>query len=81
MELGVQLLAKLLENRQINVVFPGLELSAGEILDAASYQALCQIHDILRDDSLSDPDCFLKIEAIVRVFEGLGAGCEGRHDL
>ena len=80
MELATELLSKLLENRQVNVTFPGLRLSAAEILESASYQALCQIHDILCDDTLSDQECFQKIEQIVCVFEGLGSGCGNRHD-
>ena len=80
MELAVELLAKILENRKVSVTFPGLNLTAPDILEAASYQALCQIQDILRDDTLDDPECFCKIEEIVRVFEKMGSGCGGRHD-
>ena len=85
MELAAELLGKLLENRQINVTFPGLKLTAPDILEAASYQALCQIQDILRDDTLDDdtlddPACFQKIEEIVQVFEQIGADCGSRHD-
>lgn len=80
MELAAELLGKLLENRQINVTFPGLKLTAPDILEAASYQALCQIQDILRDDTLDDPACFQRIEKIVQVFERIGADCGSRHD-
>lgn len=80
MQLAAELLGKLLENRQINVTFPGLNLTAPDILEAASYQALCQIQDILRDDTLDDPECFQKIEEIVRVFERIGTDCGSRHD-
>lgn len=80
MELAAELLGKLLENRQINITFPGLNLTAPDILEAASYQALCQIQDILRDDTLDDPECFQKIEEIVQVFERMGTDCGCRHD-
>ena len=80
MELAVELLSKLLERREINVTFPGLNLTAPDILEAASYQALCQIQDILRNDALDDPECFQRIEEIVQVFERMGSGCGSRHD-
>ena len=80
MELAVVLLSKLLEQQQIHASFPDLKLSAEELLESASYQILCQIHDILKNDALSDSECFQKIEAIVRVFESYGIGCGTRHD-
>lgn len=80
MGFAVELLSKLLESRQIAVSFPGLALTAQDLLESASYQALCQIRGILQDDALSDPECFQKIEAIVQVFEDLGSGCGSRHD-
>lgn len=80
MELAVELLSKLLEKREINITFPGLNLTAPDILEAASYQALCQIRDILRNDTLDDPECFQRIEEIVQVFERMGSGCGSRHD-
>lgn len=80
MDLAIQLLSNLLERRQISVTFPGLNLTAQEMLEASSYQALCQIKEILCDDSLSDPECFEKIERIVCLFEHMGSGCGSRHD-
>ena len=46
----------------------------------ACYRALEQIQAILKDDSLTDPECFQRIEAIVRVYEDLGGGGGSRHD-
>lgn len=80
MQLATELLAKLLENQQINVTFPNLNLTAPELLEASSYQALCQIREILCDNRLSDPECFEKIERIVCLFEQLGSNCGNRHD-
>ena len=80
MEFAVELLSKLLERRQSAVSFPGLALTAQDLLESASYQVLCQIRGILQDDTLSDPECFQKNEAIVQVFEDLGSGCGSRHD-
>ena len=44
------------------------------------YQAICKIRAILDDDSLSDPECFMKIEEIVNVLEDMGSGGGCRHD-
>ena len=64
MQLATELLAKLLENQQINVTFPNLNLTAPELLEASSYQALCQIREILCDNQLSDPECFEKLNVL-----------------
>ena len=80
MELAVELLAKLLERREINVSFPTLDLTAKDLLESASYRALCQIQAILKDDDLSDPEYFQKIEAVVQTLEDMGVSCGNRHD-
>lgn len=46
----------------------------------ASSRALLRIRDILADDTLSDENCFHRIEAIVCLLEDLGIDCGGRHD-
>lgn len=46
----------------------------------ASSRALLRIRDILADDTLSDENCFQRIEAIVCPLEDLGIDCGGRHD-
>ncbi|HIR80444.1 MAG TPA: hypothetical protein IAD37_04020, partial [Candidatus Limiplasma merdipullorum] len=45
-----------------------------------AYQALSAIRLILERDDLEDPECFRRIEKIVRVFERIGSGCGTRHD-
>ena len=47
--------------------------------DAAS-RALRSIQEILGDDTLDDPKCFHRIEAIVSLLEDMGLSCGGRHD-
>ena len=47
--------------------------------DAAS-RALRNIQEILGDDTLDDPECFHRIEAIVSLLEDMGLSCGGRHD-
>ncbi|MBC8528153.1 hypothetical protein H8699_01695 [Christensenellaceae bacterium NSJ-44] len=50
------------------------------LLSDNCYQALVQIKAVLEDDSLNDRECFMKIEKIVSIYEGLGSGCGNRHD-
>lgn len=50
------------------------------IIQDRCYQALCRIREILCDDTLEDPECFLKIEEIVCVLEELGLDAGLRHD-
>ena len=50
------------------------------IVQDRCYQALCRIKEILEDDTLSDPECFHKIEEIVCVLEDLGSNAGARHD-
>lgn len=48
--------------------------------DSECYRALAEIRDVIRDDTLNDEDCFLKIEKIVSIYEEIGSGGGGRHD-
>ena len=50
------------------------------LVSDASSRALRQIRDILADDTLDDPACFARIEAIVSLLEDLGIDCGERHD-
>lgn len=82
MELYEAMLVRLLTQHggTIQVTFPDLEGTAAQLVECSSYQALVKIQAILQDDTLSDPECFQKIEEILCVLEALGGGGEGRHD-
>lgn len=82
MELYKEMLVKLLTQHdgEVQVTFPELEGTAAQLVECVSYQAPVKIQDILRDDTLSDPECFQKIEEVLCVLESLGGGGEGRHD-
>ena len=66
MEFAVELLSKLLVRRKIAVSSPGLALTAQDLLESASYQALCRIRGILQDDTLSDLSVFKKLRPLSR---------------
>ena len=80
MELAKEMLAAILRSEEIKIEFPQLKASLSELVETESYAALSMIKCILEDRDLSDEDCFLRIEEIVKVFEGLGSNCGGRHD-
>lgn len=80
MELYRELLLQYLLNSPCEVRFPGLNFNAAEIINSQCYQALKQIKKVLEDDHLSDPECFEKIERIIRILEQNGISCGVRHD-
>jgi len=80
MELYEKMLAKLLGNEEVHITFPNLKINPTEIIANEAYQALKRIKEIIDDESLSDEECFLKIEKIIILFEHWD-GLDGyRHD-
>ena len=55
--------------------------AAKEIVESDSYKALEKIRAILADETLSDAECFRKIEAVVCVFEELAIANGGYSDM
>lgn len=82
MDQHLEILTHLLQSQpaKIEITFPGLGLSANELVEGAALRALTQIQKILQDDALNDEECFYKIEAIVHELEKTGLGCGDRHD-
>lgn len=80
MDLYKEILANILSKERIDINFPNLTISAQKIVAIESYRALSQIKEIIEDDCLDDPECFMKIEEIVRVYETIGSGGGNRHD-
>ena len=80
MDLYMEMLREILGSQTIQVTFPDLAETPAQLVDSASYRALEQIRDIIRDDSLDDRECFQKIEEIICVLESVGSGGQGRHD-
>ena len=80
MDLYREILTEALSWQRAEVTFPDLHLDARALVELKCCQALEKIRDIVQDDSLSDPACFEKIEAIVTALEEAGSGGGNRHD-
>ena len=80
MELYKEILAEVLAHQEIQITFPNLQITPTEIVELKSYQALQKIKAVICDDSLSDSECFMKIEEIIGLFETLGSNGGTRHD-
>ena len=48
--------------------------------DNECYRALVKIREVLRDDTLDDEECFMRIERIITIYEEMGSGGGTRHD-
>lgn len=78
MELYKELLIKALEQGNIEIKFDKCNLN--EIVESHCYILLNEIKTIINDSSLSDKECFEKIEKIICLFEDYNISCGIRHD-
>lgn len=51
-----------------------------DFVEIRCYNILMKIKEVLEDDDIDDPECFLRIEKIVCIFEENGMQCGNRHD-
>ena len=79
MELFKELLAKLVQEEKIQVVFPQIS-DINKTIESACYVALSQIKEIINNDNISDKECFIKIEEIISVLQKNGIDFGNRHD-
>ena len=56
------------------------EVYLEKLLNSSCYLALKKIKEILENDDIDDPECFMRIEEIVCVLEEFGTNGGGRHD-
>ena len=77
MELFEEILMHHLKKNQGAQGFPA---DPQALVHDTAYQALNAILIILAQDDLEDPECFRRIEKIVRIFERIGSDCGTRHD-
>ena len=80
MELYKDILCKILEMEEFEILFPKWKMKAEEMMELKCYCALREIKHILEDDRLEDTECFERIEKIICVFEEMGSGIQNRHD-
>ena len=80
MENFLRALAKLLvdEGAAVRIDCGGADLN--QLMKDRCWQALMEIRAVLDDGTLEDPECFHRIEQIVRIYEDLGPGGGSRHD-
>lgn len=62
MELYKEILVKILQQQQLQITFPNVNIDVNEIMENECYQALQKIKEIIQDDTLEDVECFMKIE-------------------
>lgn len=80
MELYKQILWTALQKEEYQQNLPGIAINAAEIIQLECYKALKKIKEIIEDESLEDPECFIKIEEIVYLFDTMGINDSDRHD-
>ena len=81
MKLCFEILADELSRQEPREAFEALTAQhLAMVVQDRCYLALEQFREILRDDSIEDEACFMRIERIVRVFESMGSRCGTRHD-
>ena len=80
MELYRDILYRILEFEEFEILLPKWKMNVEEMMEMKCYQALQEIKKILEDDELDDAECFESIEKIISVFEKLGSGIKERHD-
>ena len=80
MDLYKEILSHALMQGEVTITFPGNTCDITKIVEGECYQALQKIKAIIQDDSLTDIECFVKIEEIVCVLESVGSNGGFRHD-
>lgn len=80
MELFKEILAHALTTGEIRVSISCDTPDLSKLVESTSYKALQKIKAIIKDDSLEDSECFMKIEQIICILEDMGISCGNRHD-
>ena len=80
MELYQNIMYAILSRRDIQISFPELRnVRLEDIIENFCYLTLEKIINIMRNDNISDEECFQKIEEIIKIFEKMDIPI-GRHD-
>ena len=80
MDLYKEILAQALTYGEVKVTFSEGNCDLAKLVEGECYKALEKIKAVIHDDSLSDKDCFMRIEEIVNILESVGSNGGFRHD-
>jgi len=80
MELYEEILSQILAENLLPYIQDLKWLPLPDMVENRCYQALERIRDIVREDSLDDAQCLLKIDEIICAFEEIGSSGGNRHD-
>lgn len=80
MELYKELLTHILSQEEIKITFPDLNIDIAHIVELEAYNVLNEIKEILEDNTLDDPECFARIDAIIHTFHKRNIDIGTRHD-
>ena len=80
MDLYQQILMHILEEKKDALSTPEIKAAMDRAVELKSYHTLVKIKQIIEDESLEDPECFQRIEAILTALENAGI-FTSRHDL
>ncbi len=80
MELYKEILVELLSKEGVQITITGMPKNVSQFVENTCYQTLQQIKAIIQDDSLEDPECFMRIEEIICQLEAIGSNGGFRHD-
>ena len=76
--LSKELLARAIGECMVNHLDTLVREALADLAEREAVAALCKIKAILDDDTLDDPSCALRLDAIVRVFHDAGLSSD-RH--
>ncbi len=76
MELFEEILFNLIRSNKGKIKLKGI----AKVINSKCYTALQKIKEIICDDSLTDKECYLKIEEIICALENIGSNGGNRHD-
>lgn len=80
MDLYREIIIDMLKSEEFNITLKNLTENMSDKVEMKCYKALQKIKAVINDDSLSDSECFIQIEQIIRIFEELGSNGGNRHD-
>ncbi len=79
MELLQELFVDFLKSGHFKICFEQ-DFDWESIVEKECYKVLRRIKEIIKDETLADPECFARIEEIVCLLESTGTDCGARHD-